>query len=415
VLRDGVEGVSELIDSPVEVLGADRFLGLGTGDVLFIDSSHTIKTGGDVQFLFDQVIPRLAAGVVVHVHDIFLPWDYPPDWVFAGRAWNEQYLVRAFLTFNSAFRILLGVKWLEHYRSDLLAASVPAYPSRYEHSGGSLWIQRVTDANGGQAPPPVRRPAPAATFARRMDIGDLASNLHIHRERLDQARADLGDQIRWYPYDIIGNLIHIDRLLHGENRDLSRLAGGKPVADIGGADGDLAFALEKSGGWQVDLIDTRATNMNGLQAARTLKEHFGSSVQICDIDLDAQFHLPRERYGLVLLLGILYHLQNPFYVLRQLSQRADYCILSTRVARYAGAERTRVAELPMAYLVGPQETNNDATNYWMFTPAGLDRVVARAGWSVLESVSFGDTENSDPSTAEHDERAFMLLRTTSPG
>lgn len=142
-LVDGVEGISRLIASPVEELQVDPFLELGSGDVLFIDTSHTAKTGGDVLFLFEEVLPRLAAGVVVHVHDIFLPWDYPPDWVLAGRAWNEQYLVRAFLASNSEFRILLGVGWLSHHRPDVLTATLPGYPGSYRDGGGSLWIQRM--------------------------------------------------------------------------------------------------------------------------------------------------------------------------------------------------------------------------------------------------------------------------------
>lgn len=142
-LATGVEGISDLIVSRVEDLPLDPFLALRRADVLFIDSSHTIKTGGDVQFLFEEVVPRLAEGVVVHVHDIFLPWDYPRDWVTAGRAWNEQYLVRAFLAFNSAFRILLGVGWLSHHRPDVLAATLPGYPAAYPDGGGSLWIQRL--------------------------------------------------------------------------------------------------------------------------------------------------------------------------------------------------------------------------------------------------------------------------------
>lgn len=141
-LSGGVPGISELIASPVEALEVDRFLQLGRGDVLFIDSSHVVKTGGDVQFLFEDVIPRLADGVVVHVHDIFLPWDYPRDWVVSGRAWNEQYLVRAFLAFNSAFRILLGVGWLSAHRADALEAALPDYPAAYADGGGSLWFQR---------------------------------------------------------------------------------------------------------------------------------------------------------------------------------------------------------------------------------------------------------------------------------
>jgi hypothetical protein len=143
-LGGGVDGISELIPSRVEQLPVDPFLELGERDVLFIDSSHTVKTGGDVVFLFEEVLPRLARGVVVHIHDMFLPWDYPPDWVLGGRGWNEQYLVRAFLSFNSAFRILFSVGWMSHYRRDVLAEVLPGYPDRYRDGGGSLWIQRIS-------------------------------------------------------------------------------------------------------------------------------------------------------------------------------------------------------------------------------------------------------------------------------
>lgn len=243
-----------------------------------------------------------------------------------------------------------------------------------------------------------------------MDIGELNARAGESRARLDAARQTIGDGIAWYPYDILGNLPHLDALLTGANRDLSQLVGDLPVADIGGADGDLAFVLEHECGWKLQMIDNAPTNMNGLNAARTLREQLRSTIEIHDIDLDAQFRLPSERYGLVLLLGILYHLQNPFYVLRELSRRADHLVLSTRVARYAGSLAIPIGDLPVAYLVGPSETNNDATNYWMFSPAGLDRIVERAGWIVLESGSFGDITASDPSSPEHDERRFLLLR-----
>lgn len=246
------------------------------------------------------------------------------------------------------------------------------------------------------------------------DVSKLLSDLPDVRDRLTAARNAAGDGIAWYLYDILGNVVHLDLLLNGANRDLSRLAGGLPAADIGAADGDLAFALERCLGWEVDVIDTAATNMNGLRGARALADQLGSRVRIEDIDLDSQFRLPRERYGLVFLLGILYHLQNPFYVLRTLANRADYCVLSTRVARYAGPGPTLIGDLPVAYLVAPTETNNDPTNYWMFSPAGLERIAARAGWAVLERHSLGDVVASDPSSAEHDERLFMLLRSTNP-
>jgi hypothetical protein len=142
-LGEGIEGISQLMALPVEQVPVDAFLELEAGDVLFIDSSHTVKTGGDVVFLLQEVLPRLADGVVVHFHDIFLPWDYPEEWVMAGRAWNEQYAVRAFLTFNSAFEILLGVVWMSHFQPDVFAAALPGYPEQYPDGGGSLWIRRA--------------------------------------------------------------------------------------------------------------------------------------------------------------------------------------------------------------------------------------------------------------------------------
>jgi hypothetical protein len=137
-LSNDVEGISTVIDAPVEELGVDRFLDLGANDVLFVDSTHTVKTGGDVSFLFGQVLPRLSGGVLVHVHDIFLPSDYPQEWVLAGWAWNEQYLVQSFLAFNAAFEVVLSVAWLSQFRPAALAeaSGVTSY------AGSSLWIRR---------------------------------------------------------------------------------------------------------------------------------------------------------------------------------------------------------------------------------------------------------------------------------
>ncbi len=142
-LAGGVEGITRLIDSKVEEVPVETFLSLSAGDILFIDSSHAVKTGGDVVFLFQEVLPRLSPGVVIHIHDIFLPADYLQEWVFSGRAWNEQYLVAAFLAFNSAFAVLLGVGSIRRREPDLLAAVLPRYPEAYADGGGSLWIQRA--------------------------------------------------------------------------------------------------------------------------------------------------------------------------------------------------------------------------------------------------------------------------------
>nr|MCU0388523.1 class I SAM-dependent methyltransferase [Chitinophagaceae bacterium] len=90
----------ELIIRPVQTVALDVFTNLGENDLLFIDSSHTVKTGGDVNYLFLEVLPRLKKGVIVHIHDIYLPYDYQPDALQSFLHWSETSLLRAFLIFN---------------------------------------------------------------------------------------------------------------------------------------------------------------------------------------------------------------------------------------------------------------------------------------------------------------------------
>lgn len=144
-LDEGIEGISRLITSPVQEVALARFEQLRSNDVLFIDTSHVAKTGGDVPFLYHEVLPRLRPGVVVHIHDIFLPWDYPEDWVLGGRAWNEQYLVKSFLAFNRTYEVLLGIGWLCTYRPDVLAGAAPGNRHPKSGPGASLWLRRRTD------------------------------------------------------------------------------------------------------------------------------------------------------------------------------------------------------------------------------------------------------------------------------
>jgi hypothetical protein len=80
---------------------------LEAGDILFIDSSHVVKAGSDCQLLFSDILPRLNLGTLIHFHDVFDRFEYPAAWLRKGRGWNEQYLLRAFLQFNSAFKIKL--------------------------------------------------------------------------------------------------------------------------------------------------------------------------------------------------------------------------------------------------------------------------------------------------------------------
>lgn len=141
-LIDGVDGITRLVRQKVEDVELSFFDRLDSGDILFIDSSHVSKVGSDVNYLFFEVLPRLKKGVMVHVHDIFLPDEYPKTWVIdQGRNWNEQYLLRAFLQFNADWRVI----WAAHFMGTRYTAAVqdtfPRYPKL--GGGGSFWIKRV--------------------------------------------------------------------------------------------------------------------------------------------------------------------------------------------------------------------------------------------------------------------------------
>jgi predicted O-methyltransferase YrrM len=130
-----MEGI-ELRVEKVEHTPAAVFDELEEGDVLFIDTSHVAKTGSDVVHLVLQVLPRLARGVVVHVHDIFIPEDYPTGWVETGFGWNEQYVVQAFLTGHAEARVLAMNHWLSLRHPGAVAAAFGPVPLH----GSSLYF-----------------------------------------------------------------------------------------------------------------------------------------------------------------------------------------------------------------------------------------------------------------------------------
>jgi predicted O-methyltransferase YrrM len=132
----------QLTRSPVEEVPFSVFAALEANDILFIDSSHVVRIGGDVVYEFLEVIPRLAPGVLVHVHDIFLPDDYPQEWVLRTRRfWTEQYLLRAFLMFNSDFHVLLSSNILHKDHPAEMTQLFSSYPPRGYHPT-SFWMQR---------------------------------------------------------------------------------------------------------------------------------------------------------------------------------------------------------------------------------------------------------------------------------
>jgi Methyltransferase domain len=127
-----------IIAEPVQNVGVETFATLTAGDILFIDSSHVTKAGSDVNVLYFDVIPHLASGVYVHIHDIFWPFEYPRHWVLEGRAWNEDYLVRAYLTDNEHLEIVWFNDYLGHRHRDQVSTALPKWD---ENPGGSLWLR----------------------------------------------------------------------------------------------------------------------------------------------------------------------------------------------------------------------------------------------------------------------------------
>jgi len=133
----------EILRERVQNVAQSVFSELKSGDVLFIDSSHVCRIGSDVHFEFLEVLPRLAPGVVIHIHDIFLPLDYPKEWVVSRhRFWNEQYLLQAFLCGNRDFEVIWGGAWLHHYHPDRLVAGFPSYDPK-KNIPASFWIRKL--------------------------------------------------------------------------------------------------------------------------------------------------------------------------------------------------------------------------------------------------------------------------------
>ena len=133
-----------LIREKVEDVDMNAFEILEENDILFIDSSHIIRPQGDVLFEFLEILPKIKKGVLVHVHDIFTPKDYPDNWILKDhRLWNEQYLLEAFLTCNSNFKIIGAVNHLHHQYSEEIHAKCPVLASQKTREPGSFWMVRV--------------------------------------------------------------------------------------------------------------------------------------------------------------------------------------------------------------------------------------------------------------------------------
>ncbi|NYB26254.1 MAG: class I SAM-dependent methyltransferase [Methanobacteriaceae archaeon] len=127
---------NEVIDKIVQDVNLEKYKELEPNDILFIDSSHVVKTGSDVQHIIFKILPVLKSGVYIHFHDIFYPFEYPKNWVINRKwSWNEDYFLRAFLMYNNQFQIALSTKYLYEYHDEV---DYKGYDI-----GNSLWLKKV--------------------------------------------------------------------------------------------------------------------------------------------------------------------------------------------------------------------------------------------------------------------------------
>lgn len=139
LLHPGDANRIEIIARPLQDVSLDRFSALAAGDILFIDSTHVAKIGSDVNYLFFEILPALAPGVYVHIHDILYPFEYPAAWVYEGRAWNEAYLLHAFLQYNPTFSIQFFNTYLEQVHEPWFRQEMPLC---LKDPGGSIWLRK---------------------------------------------------------------------------------------------------------------------------------------------------------------------------------------------------------------------------------------------------------------------------------
>ncbi|MCW2523986.1 MAG: hypothetical protein JWO63_2321 [Frankiales bacterium] len=140
LIRPEDRGRVRILEEPLHAVDPSLFSELAAGDLLFIDSTHVSKIGSDVNQLILDVLPSLPAGVHIHVHDVFYPFEYPRDWVYDGRSWSEDYLLRAYLSQNERVRITWFNSYLNQFHHGAVSAAMPLWA---RNTGGSIYLETV--------------------------------------------------------------------------------------------------------------------------------------------------------------------------------------------------------------------------------------------------------------------------------
>ena len=130
----------DLLRSPLQEVDLGVFEALAAGDVLFVDSTHVAKVDSDVNHALFRVLPALGEGVWIHFHDVFYPFEYPREWVLAGRSWNEAYLLRALLQGSRRYEIAFFNDYFAAFHRDELERGMPLAG---RNPGSSLWLRKT--------------------------------------------------------------------------------------------------------------------------------------------------------------------------------------------------------------------------------------------------------------------------------
>ncbi len=152
-LKDGLKGLSTLIEKPVQQVPLEIFKSLGKGDILFIDSSHVVAMDSDVLYEILHILPHVAPGVLVHVHDIFTPLDYPEKFVMTNLCfWSEQYMLEAFLSLNTSFKVMWASSAMQHFHPEILRTAFPGWQGSFDRMPAELKVFTPTIDNHNVMP-----------------------------------------------------------------------------------------------------------------------------------------------------------------------------------------------------------------------------------------------------------------------
>jgi hypothetical protein len=151
LIKSNEEYSTEIYETSLQSVPLALFKQLQENDILFIDSTHVTKYKSDVNYIIHEILPEIARGVYIHFHDVFYPFEYPKKWLLEGTSWNEQYILRAFLEYNTNFKIVLFNTYLQKKHEEKLKQQFPLIyknPGGFSDNnkfitGGSIWLKRI--------------------------------------------------------------------------------------------------------------------------------------------------------------------------------------------------------------------------------------------------------------------------------